>query len=58
MRESEEVFETNIGLPPHREIEFAIDVIPRSSLISKAPYQMTPIELKELKTQIEELLEK
>lgn len=46
------------GLPPKREIEFHIDLIPGSSPISKAPYRMAPLELAELKTQLEELQEK
>jgi hypothetical protein len=46
------------GLPPDREIEFCIDLIPGASRISKAPYRMAPAELKELKTQIQELLNK
>jgi hypothetical protein len=46
------------GLPPDREIEFSIDLIPGATPISKAPYRMAPAELKELKTQIQELLGK
>ncbi|GKV42223.1 hypothetical protein SLEP1_g49655 [Rubroshorea leprosula] len=37
------------GLPPNREIEFAIDLVPDTRPISKAPYRMAPAELKELK---------
>ena len=37
------------GLPPSREIEFAIDLIPGSEPALKAPYRMAPAELKELK---------
>jgi hypothetical protein len=46
------------GLPPDREIEFCIDLISGATPISKAPYRMTPMELKELKKQIQELLDK
>ena len=46
------------GLPPHREFDFFIEVYPRTYLISVAPYRMIPLELKELKTQLEELLSK
>ena len=46
------------GLPPDREIEFAIDLIPGTAPISKAPYRMAPTELKELKIQLQELLDK
>ena len=46
------------GLPPQREIEFAIDVVPGATLTSITPYRMAPVELKELKLQLQELLEK
>ncbi|KAL9250173.1 Retrovirus-related Pol polyprotein from transposon 17.6-like protein [Drosera capensis] len=45
-------------LPPTRELDFNIELVPGAALISKAPYRMAPAELKELKTQLEELLEK
>ena len=40
------------GLPPHREIEFAIDVVPGATPTSITPYRMAPLELKELKLQL------
>ncbi|XP_037474324.1 uncharacterized protein LOC119350746 [Triticum dicoccoides] len=43
------------GLPPDREIEFAILLIPGTKPIYKAPYRMAPAELKELKVQLKEL---
>ncbi|KAJ4717071.1 Retrotransposon protein, putative, Ty3-gypsy subclass [Melia azedarach] len=46
------------GTPPDREIEFNIELVPRTTPISKTPYRMAPSELKELKKQLEELLEK
>nr|GFD03430.1 DNA/RNA polymerases superfamily protein [Tanacetum cinerariifolium] len=45
------------GLPPAREIEFGIKLIPGAEPISKAPCRMTPVELKELKEQLQEMLE-
>ena len=45
-------------MPPRREIEFAIDVVPSAALVSITPYRMAPVELKELKLQLQELLEK
>ena len=45
-------------MPPHREIEFAIDVVPGSTPASITLYRMAPVELKELKLQLQELLEK
>ncbi|XP_024981748.1 uncharacterized protein LOC112518329 [Cynara cardunculus var. scolymus] len=46
------------GIPPVREIEFTIDLVPGASPISKAPYRMAPTEMKELKTQLDDLLNK
>ncbi|KAA3470650.1 RVP_2 domain-containing protein [Gossypium australe] len=37
------------GLPPVREVEFSIELVPGTSPISIAPYRMAPTELKELK---------
>lgn len=47
-----------LGLPPPREVEFFIDLIPSTQFISKAPYRMAPNELKELKVQLQELIDK
>jgi len=59
VREFPDVFPNEIpGMPPLREVEFCTDLIPRAVPISRAPYRMAPTELKELKTQLEELLEK
>ncbi|KAJ9689262.1 hypothetical protein PVL29_014772 [Vitis rotundifolia] len=46
------------GLPPHREFDFSIEVYSRTDPIFVSHYRMTPLELKELKTQLEELLSK
>ncbi|KAL5773523.1 hypothetical protein ACOSQ2_013447 [Xanthoceras sorbifolium] len=46
------------GLPPQREVEFVIDVVPGTSPVFIAPYRMAPAELKELKIQLQELLDK
>ena len=46
------------GLPPEREIEFCIDVVPGTDPISMPPYRMAPAELSELKEQLQELLDK
>ena len=47
-----EVFQEVTGLPPNREIEFAIDLVPGTAPISKAPYRMAPTEQLELKKQL------
>jgi len=46
------------GLPPDREVEFAIELIPGTTPISRRPYRMPPNKLAELKTQLKELLDK
>ena len=54
-----DVFPSDItSLPPEREIEFSIDLIPGAEPVSIAPYRMSPLELKELKSQLEELIQK
>ena len=45
-------------LPLYREIEFEIELLPRTMLISKAPYRIAPLELKDLKQRLQELLVK
>ncbi|GJX74275.1 putative reverse transcriptase domain-containing protein [Tanacetum coccineum] len=47
-----------LGIPPEREVEFSIELIPGTEPISKALYCMAPIELKELKEQFQKLLER
>jgi len=43
------------GMPPNRDIEFVIDLVPGTSPIAKRPYRMAASELSELKKQLEEL---
>ncbi|XP_071708311.1 uncharacterized protein [Rutidosis leptorrhynchoides] len=58
VREFPDVFPDELqGLPPVREVEFSIDLIPGSQPISKAPYRMAPLELQELKEQLQELID-
>ncbi|XP_073219694.1 uncharacterized protein [Cicer arietinum] len=45
-------------LPPDRVIEFSIDLVPNTHPISIPPYRMVPVELKELKEQLQDLLDK
>jgi hypothetical protein len=46
------------GMPPDRDVEFVIELQPGTAPISKRPYRMPPKELAELKTQLQELLDK
>jgi hypothetical protein len=46
------------GMPPNRDIEFAIELQPGTAPIAKRPYRMPPAELAELKKQLQELLNK
>jgi len=57
--EFEDVFPEELpGLPPQREIDFGIELILGAQPVSKAPYRIAPTELKELKVQLDELLQK
>ena len=46
------------GLPPEREVESTIDLIPGTEPIYIPPYRIAPAELREVKAQLEELLSK
>ncbi|XP_035830815.1 uncharacterized protein LOC118480199, partial [Helianthus annuus] len=46
------------GLPPHRQVEFQIELAPGAAPIARAPYRLAPTELEELSKQLQELLEK
>jgi hypothetical protein len=54
-RYSDAFFEIT-GLPSDREVEFSIDLVSGTQPIHKAPYRMAPTELRELKEQLQELL--
>ncbi|MCI87091.1 cellular nucleic acid-binding protein, partial [Trifolium medium] len=59
VREFVDVFPEDIlDLPPEREVEFSIDIVPGTSPVSMAPYRMSASELEKVKEQLEELLEK
>ncbi|XP_040987694.1 uncharacterized protein LOC121235416 [Juglans microcarpa x Juglans regia] len=59
VREYPEVFHEDLfGLPPEREVEFAIELASGTTPLSKAPYRMAPLELAELKEQLQDLLDK
>ena len=46
------------GLPPHRDVDFDIELHPGISPISMTPHRMAPVELQELIVQLKELLDK
>ena len=55
----EDVFPDELpGLPPHRDVDFVIELRLGMSPISMTPHRMAPVELQELKVQLQELLEK
>ncbi|GJV01845.1 putative reverse transcriptase domain-containing protein [Tanacetum coccineum] len=54
-----EVFpEDLLGIPPTRQVEFQIDLIPGTAPVARAPYQLAPSEMKELSNQLKELFDK
>jgi hypothetical protein len=58
-QEFSDVFPDDLpGMPPERAIEFKIELQPGTAPIVKAPYKMSPVELKELKIQLQGLLDK
>ena len=46
------------GLPPKRDIDFIIELVPGVALVSKTPYRMRTPKMLELNMQLQELLEK
>jgi hypothetical protein len=46
------------GMPPDRDVEFVIELQPGTAPVSKRPYRIPPKELAELKTQLQQLLDK
>ncbi|GKB96877.1 putative reverse transcriptase domain-containing protein [Tanacetum coccineum] len=54
-----EVFPDDLPrLPPPRQVEFRIDLVPRATPIARAPYRLAPSKMRELAVQLQELLEK
>nr|GEW65868.1 hypothetical protein [Tanacetum cinerariifolium] len=46
------------GLPPQRQVEFRIDLVPRATPVVKSPYRLAPSEMQELSAQLQELQDK
>ena len=58
VREFLDVFPGDLpSLPPERETDFPINLVPGTAPISLPPYRMAPVKLKELKTQLQELVD-
>ena len=59
VNEFQDVFPEDLPrIPPEHEIEFCVDLYPNNKQISLPPYRMAPIELKQLKLQLKDLLYK
>ncbi|GJY38555.1 hypothetical protein Tco_0424919, partial [Tanacetum coccineum] len=59
IRDFPKVFPDDLsGLPPPRQVEFKIDLVPGAAPVACAPYRLAPSEMKELSEQLKELLEK
>ncbi|GKB26528.1 putative reverse transcriptase domain-containing protein [Tanacetum coccineum] len=59
IRDFPKVFPDDLpGLPPHRQVEFEIDLVPGATPVARVPYRLAALEMKELSNQLQELLEK
>ncbi|KAF5756306.1 putative nucleotidyltransferase, Ribonuclease H [Helianthus annuus] len=59
LRDFPELFPEELpGLPPARQVEFRIDLVPGANPIARAPYRLAPSEMQELSKQLQELSDK
>ncbi|KAI3820706.1 hypothetical protein L1987_08254 [Smallanthus sonchifolius] len=59
IRDFPEVFPKDLsGLPPVRQVEFRIDLVPGANPVARAPYRLAPSELQEIASQLQELSDK
>ncbi|GJZ43611.1 hypothetical protein Tco_0590866, partial [Tanacetum coccineum] len=59
VRDFPEVFPENLpGIPPTRQVEFQIDLVPGAAPVARAPYRLALSEMKELSDQLQELSNK
>nr|GEU40398.1 hypothetical protein [Tanacetum cinerariifolium] len=59
IRDFSEVFPEDLpGLPPTRQVEYQIDLVPSAAPVAQAPYRLAPSELQDLSTQLQELPDK
>ncbi|GJR66751.1 putative reverse transcriptase domain-containing protein [Tanacetum coccineum] len=55
---SEVFFDNLSGLPPPRQVDFRIDLVPGVAPVARAPYRLAPYKMREFSVQLQELLEK
>ncbi|GJX47750.1 putative reverse transcriptase domain-containing protein [Tanacetum coccineum] len=59
VRDFPEVFPKDLpGIPPARQVEFQIDLVPGAAPLARAPYRLAPSKMKELAEQLQELSDK
>ncbi|GKB69936.1 putative reverse transcriptase domain-containing protein [Tanacetum coccineum] len=59
VRDFPEVFPEDLpGIPPTRQVEFQIHLLPGAAPVARVPYRLAPSEMKELSNQLQELSEK
>ncbi|GJX96001.1 putative reverse transcriptase domain-containing protein [Tanacetum coccineum] len=59
VKEFPDVFPENLpGIPPVRQVEFQIDLIPRAAPVARTPYRLAPSEMQELSNQLQELTDR
>ncbi|GJY08602.1 putative reverse transcriptase domain-containing protein [Tanacetum coccineum] len=59
VRDFPEIFPEDLpGIPPARQVEFQIDLVPGAAPVARAPYRLAPSEMKELAEQLQELSDK
>ncbi|GJS54069.1 putative reverse transcriptase domain-containing protein [Tanacetum coccineum] len=59
VKEFPDVFPKDLpGLPPVRQVEFQIDLIPRAAPVARTPYRLAPSEMQELSNQLQELTDR
>ncbi|GJU14924.1 putative reverse transcriptase domain-containing protein [Tanacetum coccineum] len=59
VRDFPEVFPKDLpGIPPARQVEFQIDLVPGAAPVARAPYRLAPSEMKEMAKELQELFDK
>ncbi|GKA91833.1 putative reverse transcriptase domain-containing protein [Tanacetum coccineum] len=59
LRDFPEIFPEDLpGIPPTRQVEFRIDLVPGATPVARAPYRLAPSEMKELSEELKELSDK